>query len=81
MLYGQAAASLSVCASLLLFCPAPVTVPSMLQGDTFLARGGMRSVEFKVVETDPAEYCIVAPDTGQAPVTSGDALHCMQLAW
>jgi len=23
----------------------------------------MRSVEFKVVETDPAEYCIVAPDT------------------
>jgi transitional endoplasmic reticulum ATPase len=33
------------------------------QGDTFLARGGMRSVEFKVVETDPAEYCIVAPDT------------------
>jgi len=35
----------------------------MKQGDTFLARGGMRSVEFKVVETDPAEYCIVAPDT------------------
>lgn len=33
------------------------------QGDTFLARGGMRSVEFKVVETDPGEYCIVAPDT------------------
>lgn len=33
------------------------------KGDTFLARGGMRSVEFKVVETDPAEYCIVAPDT------------------
>jgi transitional endoplasmic reticulum ATPase len=34
-----------------------------LQGDIFLARGAMRSVEFKVVETDPAEYCIVAPDT------------------
>lgn len=34
-----------------------------MQGDTFLARGGMRSVEFKVVETDPADYCIVAPDT------------------
>ena len=34
-----------------------------VQGDTFLARGGMRSVEFKVIETDPAEYCIVAPDT------------------
>lgn len=33
------------------------------KGDTFLARGGMRSVEFKVVETDPEEYCIVAPDT------------------
>lgn len=33
------------------------------KGDTFLARGGMRAVEFKVVETDPAEYCIVAPDT------------------
>jgi transitional endoplasmic reticulum ATPase len=23
----------------------------------------MRPVEFKVVETDPEEYCIVAPDT------------------
>lgn len=23
----------------------------------------MRSVEFKVVETDPDQYCIVAPDT------------------
>jgi transitional endoplasmic reticulum ATPase len=23
----------------------------------------MRAVEFKIVETDPAEYCIVAPDT------------------
>lgn len=33
------------------------------QGDSFLVRGGMRTVEFKVVETDPAEYCIVAPDT------------------
>jgi len=31
--------------------------------DLFLVRGGMRAVEFKVVETDPAEYCIVAPDT------------------
>ena len=34
-----------------------------MQGDTFLVRGGMRSVEFKVVETDPDQYCIVAPDT------------------
>ena len=29
----------------------------------FLVRGGMRSVEFKVVETEPEPYCIVAPDT------------------
>mmetsp|Transcript_2390 Transcript_2390/g.6785 ORF Transcript_2390/g.6785 Transcript_2390/m.6785 type:complete len:813 (-) Transcript_2390:537-2975(-) len=33
------------------------------KGDLFLVRGGMRAVEFKVVETDPNEYCIVAPDT------------------
>eukprot|EP00887_Chlorella_sp_A99_P002857 scaffold6.g2857.t1 len=33
------------------------------KGDTFLVRGGMRTVEFKVVETDPEDYCIVAPDT------------------
>ncbi|KAL8168036.1 hypothetical protein V2J09_009535 [Rumex salicifolius] len=33
------------------------------KGDLFLVRGGMRSVEFKVVETEPAEYCVVAPDT------------------
>jgi len=33
------------------------------KGDTFLARGAGRSVEFKVVETDPAEFCIVAQDT------------------
>lgn len=33
------------------------------KGDTFTVRGGMRQVEFKVVETDPAEYCIVAQDT------------------
>ncbi|XP_017250418.1 cell division control protein 48 homolog E [Daucus carota subsp. sativus] len=33
------------------------------KGDFFLVRGGMRSVEFKVVETDPGEYCVVAPDT------------------
>lgn len=34
-----------------------------LTGDIFLVRGGMRAVEFKVVETDPSPYCIVAPDT------------------
>mmetsp|Transcript_14394 Transcript_14394/g.17439 ORF Transcript_14394/g.17439 Transcript_14394/m.17439 type:complete len:809 (+) Transcript_14394:108-2534(+) len=33
------------------------------KGDVFQVRGGMRAVEFKVVETDPEEYCIVAPDT------------------
>lgn len=33
------------------------------KNDTFLVRGAMRTVEFKVVETDPEEYCIVAPDT------------------
>ena len=32
-------------------------------GDVFLVRGGMRAVEFKVVETDPSPCCIVAPDT------------------
>uniref|UniRef100_A0A4W4H8L3 Transitional endoplasmic reticulum ATPase n=1 Tax=Electrophorus electricus TaxID=8005 RepID=A0A4W4H8L3_ELEEL len=33
------------------------------KGDIFLVRGGMRAVEFKVVETDPTPHCIVAPDT------------------
>ena len=33
------------------------------KGDIFLVRGGMRAVEFKVIETDPSPYCIVAPDT------------------
>merc|ERR1740129_511275 len=33
------------------------------KGDTFIVRGGVRSVEFKVIETDPAQFCIVAPDT------------------
>lgn len=33
------------------------------KGDIFLVRGGMRAVEFKVIETDPGPYCIVAPDT------------------
>ncbi|CAL5372693.1 unnamed protein product [Camellia sinensis] len=34
-----------------------------MKGDLFQVRGGMRSVEFKVVDTDPGEYCVVAPDT------------------
>ncbi|KAK4479349.1 hypothetical protein RD792_014861 [Penstemon davidsonii] len=33
------------------------------KGDLFQVRGGMRSVEFKIVETDPGEYCVVSPDT------------------
>eukprot|EP01095_Lingulamoeba_sp_RSL-Kostka_P007589 TRINITY_DN2431_c0_g1_i2.p1 TRINITY_DN2431_c0_g1~~TRINITY_DN2431_c0_g1_i2.p1 ORF type:complete len:898 (-),score=455.37 TRINITY_DN2431_c0_g1_i2:245-2938(-) len=33
------------------------------KGDLFLCRGGMRAVEFKVVETDPEPFCIVSPDT------------------
>ncbi|XP_014671341.1 PREDICTED: transitional endoplasmic reticulum ATPase [Priapulus caudatus] len=33
------------------------------KNDIFLVRGGMRAVEFKVIETDPSPYCIVAPDT------------------
>ncbi|GLU11859.1 hypothetical protein SLE2022_285790 [Rubroshorea leprosula] len=33
------------------------------KGDLFLVRGGMRSVEFKVIETDPEKYCVVGPDT------------------
>ena len=32
-------------------------------GDLFLVRQAMHPVEFKVVETDPAEVIIVAPDT------------------
>ncbi|CAI9107026.1 OLC1v1006293C1 [Oldenlandia corymbosa var. corymbosa] len=33
------------------------------KGDNFLVRGGMTSVEFKVVDTEPSEYCIVTPET------------------
>ena len=33
------------------------------KGDTFLVRGGFKAVEFKVVETDPGDFCIVAPQT------------------
>lgn len=33
------------------------------KGDLFLVRQAMHPVEFKVVETDPAEVVIVAPDT------------------
>jgi len=33
------------------------------KGDTFIVRGNMRAVEFKVIETEPSPFCIVAPDT------------------
>ncbi|CAM4946709.1 unnamed protein product [Rotaria socialis] len=31
--------------------------------DVFIVRAAMRAVEFKVIETEPSPYCIVAPDT------------------
>ena len=33
------------------------------KGDLFLVEGGTNSVQFKVIETDPGEYCVVSPDT------------------
>jgi transitional endoplasmic reticulum ATPase len=33
------------------------------KGDLFLVRGAMRAVEFKVIECEPDDYCIVAQDT------------------
>lgn len=33
------------------------------KGDLFIVRSAMHPVEFKVVETDPSPYCVVAPDT------------------
>ncbi|KAG8041766.1 hypothetical protein G9C98_007070 [Cotesia typhae] len=33
------------------------------KGDNFIVRGTMRPVEFKVIETDPSPFCIVAPET------------------
>ena len=35
----------------------------MHKGDIFSVNAAMRTVEFKVVETDPSPTCIVAPDT------------------
>merc|ERR1711881_595565 len=35
----------------------------VMKGDLFVCKGAMRTVEFKVVDTDPAPYCIVPPDT------------------
>ena len=33
------------------------------EGDTFTISKAMRSIEFKVIKTDPPPHCIVAPDT------------------
>ena len=33
------------------------------KNDTFIVRGGFKAVEFKIVEVDPPEYCIVSPQT------------------
>ena len=33
------------------------------KGDHFIVRGGMRQVEFKVVDVEPEEYAVVAQDT------------------
>jgi transitional endoplasmic reticulum ATPase len=33
------------------------------KGDLFVVRGGLRAIEFKVVETDPSPFCIVSSDT------------------
>ena len=33
------------------------------KGDVFIVRAAMRAVEFKVIDTDPSPYCIVAPET------------------
>jgi len=35
----------------------------VMKGDIFQCKGAMRTIEFKVVDTDPAPYCIVSPDT------------------
>lgn len=43
------------------------------KGDCFVCRGAMRSVEFKVVEVDPGEICIVGPDT--IIHSEGDPIH------
>ncbi|CCW60006.1 unnamed protein product [Phytomonas sp. EM1] len=43
------------------------------KGDCFICRGAMRAVEFKVVEVDPGEYCIVSPET--IIHTEGDPLR------
>lgn len=45
------------------FLKASKTNRPVHKGDLFTVRGGMLAVQFKVVETDPGDSCIVAPDT------------------
>ncbi|KAF1743993.1 hypothetical protein MXB_2354 [Myxobolus squamalis] len=33
------------------------------RGDIFIAKGGVKPVEFKIIETDPSPFCIVSPQT------------------
>lgn len=33
------------------------------KGDTFIVRQNMKPIEFKIVETDPGEFCVVSPNT------------------
>ena len=35
----------------------------MKKGDLFVARGGFKAVEFKIVATEPQDFGIVAPST------------------
>jgi transitional endoplasmic reticulum ATPase len=45
------------------FSDPPPAYRPVRKGDTFLVCGGMKTVEFKVIETYRAEYCIVSQDT------------------
>ena len=33
------------------------------KGDIFSLKGDIRTIDFKVLETDPVPYCVVAPET------------------
>ena len=54
---------ISTCVKKTLILPLFQAYRPIHKSDTFIVRGGMRAVEFKVIETDPAPFCIVAPDT------------------
>lgn len=43
-------------------------------GDTFIVRGGMHPVEFKVVRTDPAPHCVVGSSDDTALHYEGDPI-------